>query len=62
VKQKHSDLNYDIQHDLGRQVSSQIYEDLVDEKLEDVMMDKFAGHYVIGISIKASFVLICSVW
>jgi hypothetical protein len=31
-------------HEVGRQVSSQIYKNLMDEKLEDEMMDKSSEH------------------
>ena len=31
-------------HEVGRLVSSQIYKDLMDKKLEDEMMDKSGGH------------------
>jgi hypothetical protein len=46
VKQRRADYNYEIQHELGRLDSSQIYiyKDLMGKMLEDEMMDKFAGH------------------
>jgi hypothetical protein len=40
------------QHELGRLVSSQIYEDVMDKKLVDEMLDKFTGHSKIVFGIK----------